>query len=97
MNKPKKEMTHLFWASQVVLVVNNLPVNAGDARDLGSIPGWGKSLGGGWQPTPVFSPGESPWAEELGRLHAMGSRRVGHVMSYSEVSLSSKLVVGTRR
>ena len=40
-------MTHLFWASQVVLVVNNLPVNAGDARDLGSIPGSGRSPGGG--------------------------------------------------
>ena len=29
------------WASQVVLVVKNLPVNAEDARDVGSIPGLG--------------------------------------------------------
>ena len=29
----------LSWTSQVALVVKNLPVNAGDARDLGSIPG----------------------------------------------------------
>ena len=28
-----------FGASQVVLVVKNLPANAGDLRDLGSIPG----------------------------------------------------------
>ena len=34
-------------ASQVALVVKNLPANAGDLRDLGSIPGLGKSPGGG--------------------------------------------------
>ena len=33
-------------ASQVVLVVKNLPANAGDARDVGSIPGLGRSYGG---------------------------------------------------
>ena len=27
------------WTSQVVLVVKNLPANAGDIRDAGSIPG----------------------------------------------------------
>ena len=26
-------------------MVKNLPANAGDARDMGSIPGWGRSLG----------------------------------------------------
>ena len=34
-------------ASQVLLVVKNLPVNAGDARDLSSIPGSGRAPGGG--------------------------------------------------
>ena len=34
--------------------------NAGDARDRGSIPGWGRSPGGGHSnPTPVFLPGAS--------------------------------------
>ena len=28
-------------------MVKNSPVNAGDARDTGSIPGWGRSPGGG--------------------------------------------------
>ena len=28
-----------MWASQVALVVKNLPANAGDIRDAGSIPG----------------------------------------------------------
>ena len=34
-------------ASQVVLVVKNLPANAGDLRDTGLIPGSGKYTGGG--------------------------------------------------
>ena len=34
-------------ASQVVLVVKNPPANAGDVRDVGSIPGWGRSPGEG--------------------------------------------------
>ena len=34
-------------ASQVALVVKNLPTNAGDLRDVGSIPGWGRFPGGG--------------------------------------------------
>ena len=35
-----------MWASQVVPVVKNPAANAGDARDVGSIPGSGKSPGG---------------------------------------------------
>ena len=34
-------------ASQVALVVKNLPANAGDMRDLGSVPGLGRSPGRG--------------------------------------------------
>ena len=34
-------------ASQVVLVIKNLPANAGDLRDKGLIPGSGRSPGGG--------------------------------------------------
>ena len=35
------------FASQVALVVKNLPASAGDTRDEGLIPGWGRSPGGG--------------------------------------------------
>ena len=35
------------WASQVALVVKNLPVKAGDIRDAGLIPGLDRSPGGG--------------------------------------------------
>ena len=34
-------------ASQVVLAVKNPPANAGDIREVGSIPGLGRSPGGG--------------------------------------------------
>ena len=34
-------------AYQVVLVVKNLSADAGDVRDMGSIPGLGRSPGGG--------------------------------------------------
>ena len=33
--------------SLVVLVVKNLPTNAGDLRDVGSLPGLGRYPGGG--------------------------------------------------
>ena len=36
-----------LWGSQVALVVKNLPANAGDIRDSGSIPGLGRSPGEG--------------------------------------------------
>ena len=59
-------------ASQVALVLKNPPVNAGDVRDEGLIPGLGRfPWRRTWQPTPVFLPGEfhgqrslvgySPW------------------------------------
>ena len=37
-------------ASEVVLVVKNPPANAGDIRDAGSIPRWGRSEEGNGNP-----------------------------------------------
>ena len=52
--------------------VDKEPVcNAGDARDMGLIPRWGRSPGGG-HGNPI------PWAEEPGGLESMGLQRVGH-------------------
>ena len=48
-----------IWASQVPLVVKNPSVNAGDARDMGSIPGSGRSPGRGHATPLIFLPGES--------------------------------------
>ena len=36
-----------LWASQLMLVVKNSPANAGDVKEAGSIPGLGRSPGGG--------------------------------------------------
>ena len=47
-------------ASQMALELKNLPANAGDIRDAGSIPGCGRfPEEKKWQPTPVFLPGKS--------------------------------------
>ena len=41
------------------MVVKNLPTFAGDAGDMGSVPGWEDPLRGKWQHTPVSLPGKS--------------------------------------
>ena len=48
--------------------------------DLGSIPGLGRSPGGGHGILLQYSclDGESPWTKEPGRLQSTGSQRVGH-------------------
>ena len=43
----KGNLSHCWWASQIVLVVKNPPAKAGDLRDVGLIPGSGRSPGGG--------------------------------------------------
>ena len=46
--------------SQMMLVVKNLPVNAGEARDTGLIPGLGRSSGGGHGNPLLYSCLENP-------------------------------------
>ena len=58
----------------------NPPANAGDAGDVGLIPGSGRSLG--WEkematPSSILI-WKIPWTEELGGLQSMGSQRTGH-------------------
>ena len=52
------------WASQVALVVKNLPANAGDIRDKGSIPELGRSHGGGHGNPLQYSCLENPMDRE---------------------------------
>ena len=53
----------------MALLVNNLPANAGDTRDVGLIPGSGRSPGGGHgSPVQYILAWRIPWAEEPGRL-----------------------------
>ena len=62
----------------MLLVVKNLPANAGDKK-YGFDP-WVRKIScrRAWQPTPVFLPGEMPWTEEPGRLQPIESHRAGH-------------------
>ena len=66
------------WASQVVLVVKNLPASAGDIRNVGSIPGQKDPLEEGIATHSCILTWRMPWTEEPGRLQSMRSQRVGH-------------------
>ena len=57
---------------------NHPPANTGDIRDGGSIPGSGRSSGGGHGNPPQYSCLENPMIEEPGGLQSMGSHRVAH-------------------
>ena len=59
-------------------MVNNPPENAGAAGDIGSIPGLGRSPGGGHSNPLNILAWTVPWTEEPGGLQFMGSQRVGH-------------------
>ena len=59
-------------------MVKNPPANAGDARDMGLIPGSGGSPGGGNGPHSSILAWSIPWTEEPGGLQSIGSQRVGH-------------------
>ena len=51
-------------ASQLGMVVKNLPANAEDIKDVSSIIGmipWSRA----WQPTPIFLPGKSHGQKRL--------------------------------
>ena len=59
-------------------MVKNLPTNAGIARDVGPIPGLGRSPGGGMATHPSILAWKIPWTEEPGWLQSMGWQRVRH-------------------
>ena len=62
----------------MALVVKNLPANARNIRDAGSISGSGRSPGGG-HGNPLHIPTwRIPWTEVPGGLESIGSQRVGH-------------------
>ena len=64
----------VITGSQVVLVVKNLPTDAGDIGDSASIPGSGRSPRGR-HGNPLV-PGKYPRTEEPGRLQSLGLQRV---------------------
>ena len=66
------------WASQVVLVVKNLPANAGHVRDMGSIPGLGRSPGGRHGNPLQYSCLENPMDRGAWWVRSIGLQRVRH-------------------
>ena len=64
----------MLCVSQVVLVVKNLPARAGDIKDVGSIPGLGRSPGGRHGSHSSILAWRIPWTKEPGGLRPIGSR-----------------------
>ena len=62
----------LPWASQVALVVENPPTNAGVVRDPGSIPGSGRYPEEGMATCSSILVWRIQWTEEAGGLQSMG-------------------------
>ena len=56
-------------------MVKNLPANAGDARDTGSIPVSGRSPGAGYGT--LFLPGESPGQRSLAGYNPCDQKELG--------------------
>ena len=65
---PSETITTLLISFPGVLVVQNLPTNAGDTGDMGSIPGSGRFPGGGHGNPLQYSCLENPRTEEPGGL-----------------------------
>ena len=68
----------LIGASQMALVVENVPANAGDIRDVGSIPGSERSPGGRHGNPVSTLAWRIPWTEEPGGLQSIALHRVGY-------------------
>ena len=67
-------LTYDRFIRMVVLVVQNLPANAGDLRDAGSVPG----LDGGHGNLLQYPCLEILWTEKPGTLPSIELQRVGH-------------------
>ena len=65
-------------AFQVALVVKNLPANARDTRDAGSIPGLARSPEEGHGNPLQYSCLENPMDRGAHRLQSIGLQKLGH-------------------
>ena len=82
------------WVSQVSLVVKKQPANAGDKRDVDSIPGSGRSPGGGHGNQLQYSCLENPMDRGAWWTTPHGSQRVGH--NWRDNTLSTHAHTRTR-
>ena len=68
----------LAGASQVAQLVKNLPANAEDTRDVGSILGLERTPGGGYPTHSSILVWRISWAGEPGGLQSMRLQKVRH-------------------
>ena len=61
-----------------MLAVKNLPADAGDIRDMGSIPGSGRSPGKGYDNPLQYSCLENPMDRGAWWAKVLGSQRIEH-------------------
>ena len=85
-------------------MVRNPPANEGNTRDMGSIPGWERSPGGGLSNPLQYSFLENPMDRVAWWLQSMGSQRVRHDLSdlahmahSKENGLSGDLLIHKKR
>ena len=77
-NPQKDSHIQILGASQSVQVVKNALANAGDLREMGLIPGSGRSPGKGHGTHSSTIAWRVPGTEEPGGLQSIASRRVRH-------------------
>ena len=71
-------------------MVKNLPANAGDTWDTGSIPELGRSPGAGNYNPLQFLAWKIPWPQEPGGLWLIESQRVGH--NWSDITCTQAIM-----
>ena len=86
-----------IWASQVALVWKNSPANAGDIRDVGMIPGLGRSPGGGHGNPLQYSCLENPtdrgaWSATVHRV-AKRQTRLKRLSMHTPVQTNTHIFV----
>ena len=69
-------------------MVKNLPANAGDTGDMGSIPGLGRSPGEGKATLSSILAWRVPRTGEPGRLQSMVLQRVRHDLETEQANLT---------
>ena len=75
-------------------MVKNLPTKAGEAGEVGAIPGWGRSPEvRKWQPTPVFLSGKLHGQRSLAGYSPWGPKESGVTEHTAATNYHSKIIV----
>ena len=84
-------MCYIYFYTLVLLVIKNLPANAGDVRDMGLISGLGRSLEKSMSIRCSILAWRIPGTEEPGGLWSRGLQRIGCDRNDSIFHLCSEL------